>query len=132
GVSPERIHEAVRHLLMVHRYRGLAQGQARLSAPLVHRFLYDQEAQARITAVSVPAERYLSKVGDPSEQTVADLYAKYKDQLPGPAVSAGSGGAGSADGFGIGYRVPARVKLEYLAVPFSRLKARAEVNEDEA
>ncbi len=152
-VRSSHIQEAVRHWLIARRYEELVyglshvslaerlaiyreaaaqgvdrrlvaeltRGRLRLSKPLVRRFLHDQLATVKIKAVTVSSARYLSQVKPPTEQDLVELFEQYKDNLPG------EGGP-----YGLGYRFPDRVKIEYLAIPIDRLHEKVVVDEADA
>ena len=89
------------------------QGAPRLSDPLRRRLVLDQFSTVKIQAVAVDGSRYLHRVEqDPTDAQLEQLFEKYKDDLPG---------TGQPDG--LGYRIPDRVKIEYLKVPFDRVLA---------
>ncbi len=99
----------------------LSLGKPRASEPLLERFVSDQQANVKIGVAPVPADFYLDKVADPTEQQIKDLYEQYQDQLPGQSKP-----------YGFGYRFPRRLKLEYLAIPFDQVKATIRINESDA
>ena len=95
-------------------------GQARLSRPALKHALFHQSATATIEAVLVDPEDYLTGV-DPSPETLAELFDKYKDS---------ESGEGEPDGFG--YRFPDRLKVEYIVMPFDRLRKKVSGQLEEA
>ena len=96
-------------------------GTPRLSEPLLKRFLYDHQAMVRITAVSVPKDPYRSRIDEPTENDLTDLFERYKEVLPGKGKP-----------YRLGYRIPNRVKIEYLAVPIDTLQEQFRVEEADA
>jgi len=96
-------------------------GAPRLREPLLKRFMYDEQTRVRITALVVPSDRYVLGVSEPDEQTQNELFERYKESLPG-----------EGEPYGLGYRVPDRVKIEYLEIPMSRLREKVRVEEADA
>ncbi len=94
------------------------QGRARLSGPLVERFLQDHQTTVKAAVLAIPSDRYLPQVSEPDEQALVDQFERYKDVL-----------AGQSGPYGFGYRIPDRVKLEYLSVPFDRVRQQVRVEE---
>lgn len=88
-----------------------AHGSHRISRPLLERFLHDQSAKVKITAMRIGADRFISEVTSPDMGRLEELFEKYGDMLPGEGAP-----------YGFGYRAPDQVKLEYLAFPISRLR----------
>ena len=96
-------------------------GLARLSEPLVQRQLVDQFTTLSIEAVEVSPDQYLPGVAAPDEQRLAELFDKHKSDL-----------AGEGEPFGLGYRYPDRVRIEYLTIPFDRVLKASSVDETKA
>ncbi len=120
--------EAAGRFMRMGYYQGAAveiesalHGAPRLSEPLLQRFVYDHQAKAKITATAVSSDRYLSRVESPDQSALVDLFDQYKDSLPGQGQP-----------FALGYRIPDRVKIQYLAVPFNRVREEVSVEEADA
>ncbi len=64
----------------------------------------------------IPPEEVLEGVIDPSDQALADLCYRHRDDLPGTGE------------FGFGYRQPAQVKFEYLTVRHEVVEQTAEID----
>lgn len=97
-----------------------ARGTQRISRPLLERFLQDQEARVTVQAVAIRAERELPDVPAADDKAVVELYNEYKDELPG-----------STRGYGLGYKLPDRVKLEYLTIPLANARKAVTVEESQ-
>ncbi len=102
-------------------YEAMAYGTPRLSKPLVEHFLQDQGAQVSGEVVVIRAERFLAETPTPTEAEVQALYERFKDALPG-----------RGEPYGFGYRVPDRVKIEYLSIPMDEARLRVKVSEADA
>lgn len=98
-----------------------ARGKPRLSEPLLTHFVQEQQASVQIAAVAIPAERYLGQVKSVSDQEVQALFEKYRDKVADQS--------GDDDSASLGYKTPDRVKLEYLAIPYERLRGKIEIDE---
>ncbi|MEZ6190903.1 MAG: hypothetical protein R3C45_06375 [Phycisphaerales bacterium] len=102
-------------------YEAMAYGTSRLSKPLVEHFLQDQGASVEGRAVVVNADRFIADTAEPTGEEVASLYEQYKDALPGRGKP-----------YGFGYRVPDRVKVEYLSIPMDLAQRVVKVTEADA
>lgn len=97
-----------------------AQGKGRVSEPLLLHSVQEQQATVEIAAVAVGAERYLAQVKSVPDAELQSLFDKYREKLPGEPDEMGRT---------LGYKTPDRVRLEYLAVPFDRIRAQVEIDE---
>ncbi|MBL4700658.1 MAG: hypothetical protein JKX85_05305, partial [Phycisphaeraceae bacterium] len=126
--------QQMQQMYMQYYYQRLSQiqtGAARVSKPLVEHFINDQQSRVKIGLLEIPASKYLDKVALESEnpnapKTVShaeltSLYREYKDKLPG-----------TSEPYGFGYRLPQRIKLEYLSIPADRLTPLAKASESDA
>lgn len=95
-------------------------GAPRISAPLLERVVTEAESQVTIDGLLVRSDRYLDEVPEPSEADMRALYDAYRDQPEGAA---------STSPHGFGYRIPDRVKIEYLV--FDAAKVRQSVTIDD-
>ena len=96
-------------------------GSSRMSRPLVEHFLQDQGAEVMGRAVMISAERLLDEVPAPSDAEVQAQFDEYKDDLPG-----------RGEPYGFGYRVPDRIKLEYLSISMDQARQAVKVTEADA
>jgi len=139
-LSPLFVHEAVRDWSMVQTYKTLVRGAAPvslenrpgryaasviagdppLSAPLVERFVFGLRSTVKIST-TVLSHLQLDNVDDPDPQEVQELFDQFKDSM-----------AGESEPYGFGYRLPNRVRLEYLACRVADLSDAVEVSEREA
>ncbi len=125
GVSVGYMRQVLASFVRFMHYRQVIEGlsgdgRLRVSRPVVERFVHDWLSTVWITAVQVPSTNYLDRVEPPDEQTLSNLFERYKDSLPG------EGGP-----YGFGYRHPDRVRLEYLEIPGDALRDSVTVGEDE-
>ena len=102
-------------------YEAMAYGSSRLSKPLVEHFLQDQGAAVEGRAVVIDAERFIADTPDPTDEEVASLFEQYKDALPGRGQP-----------YGFGYRLPDRVKVEYMSIPMDQAVRAVKVTEADA
>jgi len=96
-------------------------GTPRLSRPLLERFLVDHRATVQIASVAISGQKYFSKVNEVDEETLKDLFNRYKQDRPGQSKP-----------YGLGYRIPNRVKIEYLTIPFEKLRRQIRIDEADA
>lgn len=102
-------------------YEAMAYGTSIMSKPLVEHFLQDQGAHVSGDAVVISAETFVDQTPPPSGQEVQDLFEQNKDALPG-----------RGEPYGFGYRIPDRVKLEYLTIPMDEARQQVKVSEADA
>ena len=107
-----------RSFQLIQIYRMLLQGGGRVSKPLVAHYLMQQSAQVSGHMMVVGSGAYLKKVAAPSDAQVKKLYQQYKGDL-----------AGTSKPYGFGYRIPNRVKLDYLVVPMAAVRKTIEIPE---
>lgn len=98
-----------------------ALSEPRVSKPLLERFAADTQSQVTIAAVPVSADLYLSRVDEPTDERLTELFEKYKDDLPG-----------EGEPYAIGYKYPDRAKIEYLSIPLDRVADSISIEEAEA
>ena len=110
----------------------MARGLPRVSEPVMARYLQDESATVRISAVKIGVEKYLPKAGAPDDKLIAELYGKYKDVLPrreGETPAKSKDGKDDENTHGFGYRIPDLAKLEYLAIPLDRIAKTIDIDE---
>ncbi len=118
---------AAAQLLQRGHYLGLGmaesafKGKPRLSQPLLMHLLQDTDSKVKVSLLTVPADRYLLGVPEPTEPRLVELFKQYKGKLPG-----------QSEPYGLGYRVPDRVKIEYLEISLGRVREKVRVEEAEA
>jgi len=89
--------------------------------PEVRRAFATQDARIRVRLAIFKADEAIDEVGEPTEDVLRKYFAKYKAYLPGKGPD------------GIGYRIPAKVAVEYLVVepaPFEDEAAEAVTEEE--
>ncbi len=100
----EELHKAVAKLRGVLRMRAAYSTVGRLSTSRATRSGADIFNGATVDYVVIPSERFLDSVAEPTEEEIRAHFETYADKLP------------SETEYGIGYRQPQRVKLEWLAI----------------
>lgn len=96
----------------IQRYIQAYTGLARVSTP---RALIRGERElegAQVEYIFFPADTRLADVQEPDNAALEALLAKYKDTRPGEGE------------YGLGYLLPARVKLEYLVLDYAKIAAK--------
>lgn len=107
--------------MLMQEMNRLAGAKPRVSQPLLERFVSDQQANVKVAILQIPDAHYLDKVAPPDDATLMGLFNQYKGNLPGASTP-----------YGFGYKFPDRVRVEYLAVPLTRLLAVSKVTEADA
>ncbi len=121
GTTDQGIVRTLQHWLIYQRLARMIQQPMRASEPELRHFARDVQSSVSVDVVPIPATRYLTEVGQPTEQQITDQFEQYRD-MP----------AGANDPYGFGYRLPARVQLEWIAVPMEAARAAARVDDVEA
>ncbi len=127
NISDAAVRQAVRHYLMVTELRRLTEAPVRISEARLRRFARDTEVVGlpeatgtRVAArvVGIPAERVIGQVGEIDEAELQQHFQQYREVMPG-----------ESEPYGFGYRLPPRVKLEYLAFPLQPLREKITIDE---
>lgn len=121
GVSEELMLQALQHFLMVSDLQEMIFSAGRPSEPRLAHFVRDMQSTASADVAVIDAEHLLDSVDGPSEADIQAHFEEYRDDRPS-----------ESEPYGFGYFLPRRVKLEYLAVPLSRVEANIEIEESDA
>ena len=100
----DELHKAVAKLRGVLRMRAAYSTMGRLSTSRASRSGVNIFNGATVDYVVIPSERFIDSVPEPTEEAIQAHFEKYKDSIP------------SETEYGIGYRQPQRVKLEWIAI----------------
>lgn len=120
GASTELLASAFQHMQMIQELTQMMFGD-RYSEPRLRHFARDIRSQATVEVVPVDASNLLDSATEPTPEQIQQQYEKYRDDAPG-----------TTEPYGFGYRLPPRVKLEYIAVPLERVTQSVQVGEVEA
>ena len=104
----EQVLLAAGAVLSVDRSLGMHADVARVSAPVVDYYIAIQSQRAAMKTVVFDAANYLQQAPAPSAEAMWQHFEKYKDNLAGRSTP--------QNPFGFGYRLPDRVKLQYITV----------------
>jgi len=99
---------------------GQSHGIQRMSPPLLTALYQDQSASVGGRVLLIPADKFAADAPQPTEEQIAAQFEAYKDDLPGEGKH------------GFGYRLPDRVKLEFIEAPFESALDKVRVAEHEA
>jgi hypothetical protein len=102
-------------------YEALSYGSTRLSKPLVEHFLQDQGSLVSGQLVMVRADQFLESAPEPTQEQIDALFEAHKDDLPG-----------RGEPYGFGYRIPDRVKIEYLTISMDQARQAVKATEADA
>jgi hypothetical protein len=108
---------AIQHARMILQLKSLIMTAARVSEPRLRHAARDLASSATVDVVAVDSSSLFDKVTAPTDAEIAAQFEKYKD------VAAGT------PPLGFGYRLPNRVKLEWLTVPLDRVAATVKIDE---
>lgn len=110
----EQVLAAAGALMSVNRSLGQYADFPRISSPLLDYYIALQAQRADLRTVVFDATRYLEGADPPSDHAVREHFEKYK--------LIRSGAADQDNPFGFGYRLPDRVKFQYLTVSATSLR----------
>jgi hypothetical protein len=117
NIGIDQVATAMAHLQMVSQLQRMIVAAAHPSEPRLRHFAQDIRSQITLDAVAVDASQLVSPAPTATEEELKAHFEKYRDKKPGEGD------------YGIGYRFEPRVKLEYIAVPQSRVVASVRVDE---
>jgi len=115
------IYQALRHWQMVMQLQQMVAGTNRVSEPAMRAFARNVQSSLSVDIVPIAAERLVDRVDEPTEDELQDLFTQHANVPAGQSVP-----------FGFGYRLPNRVKLEYMTVPLEAVETSITVSEVEA
>lgn len=95
-------------------------GAQRMSAPEFKAMFQDLAARVGGRLLLIPAEKFAEDAPQPTDEQITAHFERYKNDLPGEGEH------------GFGYRLPDRVSLEYIEIPFESAMAKVKVAEHEA
>ncbi|MBI1368219.1 MAG: hypothetical protein GC162_06145 [Planctomycetes bacterium] len=121
GASVDFAVQALQHLEMIEGLSRLITAAEHPSEPRLAHFAQDIHSTATADVVGIDADFLGADAPKPTNDDIQKLFAEYKDDIPG-----------RSEPYGFGYRLPARVKLEYLSVPLKRVANSITVDEVEA
>jgi hypothetical protein len=102
-VTDDQLLAALANQLRLKNVRGLM-GRPLVTPYDVFRVYRDQNERVSAKLVAVPAEKFLAKVAEPTDDEIRALFEKYKDVLPDP------------DSETPGFKVPRQVQFEILSI----------------
>lgn len=123
GTDANSLREAIRHLILYYRYHEVVSGNARTdsgaqpstSEPLLRHLAHEALPMVSGRVYLIEAEDFIN-ADEPVDDAVAQaLFETYSDTLPGEGE------------YGLGYRYPDRVQIEYLALPMDLVLDNAEL-----
>jgi len=98
----------------------LTQGSQRLSLPLVQHTIRDNQARIAGRAMVISQDA-LDEIPEPTDEQIEQLFLDYRDDLQG-----------EGEPYGFGYRIPDRVKIEYIVIPVAEMTQSMMIDEVEA
>ena len=117
GASQQMLAGAMQHMQMIEELTQMMLG-GRYSEPRLRHFARDVRSMATVEVVPVDASNLLESTIEPTPEQIQQQYEKYREAAPG-----------TTEPYGFGYRLPPRVKLEYIAVPLDRVAQSIVVDE---
>jgi hypothetical protein len=120
-ISPETVgHEnfdalrmAVGRFLPVVALVNRMESDIKITQPIARRVVADEQL-VQLAIVDLPADRFQKSVAAPTPQQLQEQYAAFRDRIPPTDHPAD-------DPLAFGYKLPERVKLQYLTIPHDLL-----------
>ena len=122
-VDEQFILRSLARFQMVSELQRLMVGARRVSDPQLEHFIADIQTRATVRAVVLDAEAHIDDAAEPTDKELQAHFDKYKAEAPGEDSS-------SPNGFG--YRIPDRLKYEYIEVRRADVAATVKVDEIQA
>lgn len=120
-MMPEQFAATLQHVQMYLNLRNKIIGSGATSVPRLHHLAQDIGSRATISFAAIDPRLTLDKDYNPTDAEVAAQFDKYKADLEG-----------QGDTYGFGYKLPDRVKIEYIGVPLKRVADSIQVDDVEA
>lgn len=119
STAEQRIfYDALNDFLAIQSASSVTASAMKVSDPVVDRVIAEQYQKMTVRLASFDAVAQLGDVPQPSEAQLAEHFAKFADATPGVATK--------ANPFGFGYRVPDRVRVEWIALDHAAVRAAVE------
>jgi len=116
----QSVKRALANLLMIERAFEDAASTVKVSAPVRDYEIAMRAQEIKVSAVEFDGAEYAAKVAAPSDAQLQELYNRFAD------VDAETSPDLRDNPFGIGYRFPHRVKLQYIEVPRAEIRKSVE------
>ncbi|MDB5354090.1 MAG: hypothetical protein JWN24_543 [Phycisphaerales bacterium] len=113
----EQLRPALSHFLMVQALRDRLSSDVKISEPIWTHALAEGMQKVRLNLVEFSATDLKATLPPPTTQQVESLYNKFKGDEPEAGMKPAD------DPLGFGYKVPNRVKLQYVEVPRAQVLA---------
>ena len=95
----------------------------KISEPMLAHEMAARFQQVKVVATDVSAKSFEAQTGNPTDQDLRTLFDKYADVEKGTLPS-------ESNPFGIGYKYPNRVKLQYIAIPRTEVRKAVQASRD--
>ena len=99
----------------------LAMGLPEVSADKLHQLLAGLNGRVSFTVLPIAGDIYVDQVAGPTDAQVRALYEAHAEHLPAPDRP-----------YGLGYRVPDQVKLEYISLDLQATQQDITIDEEQA
>jgi hypothetical protein len=104
----DRIVQAVHDCLAVQTLLTRSANVVKITAPMRDVMLARGEQMITLNVVNFPASQYMDKIKPPSDADLRNQFDRYSDKI--------AGNFGPADPMGFGYKVPNRVKVQFIGI----------------
>ena len=96
----------------------------KVSRPVLDYHLATENQRVGLTTVVFDARDYLADVPEPDDAAVTAQFEAYKNVAPGGVAALSDDPKAAENPFAFGYRLPARVKVQYLTIPADAVDGR--------
>jgi len=120
----DRIVQAVHDCLAVQSLLARSASVVKITAPVRQYMLARAEQLITVNVVNLPASQYIDKVKKPTDMDLRNQFDTYSDKIAGNYGS-------PADPLGFGYKIPNRVKVQFIGVHRDDVRHAAIASRDE-
>jgi len=120
----DRVVQSVHDCLTVQSLLARSAGVIKVTVPLRQFLLARADQMITLNLVNFPASQYLDKVKAPSDADLRNQFDTYSDKIAGAYGSAGNP-------LGFGYKVPNRVKVQFIGIHRDEVRRAAIASKDE-
>lgn len=122
GLQSADIYNAMESYLLVTQAFDASRGSLEPTEPELRQLYRDTNQRMQVAALSFAAKDYLTKVGEPTEEQVLELFNAARKEVPGDPAN--------THPFKFGYRQPDRVQIEYVFIDYNEILPSVQPDEE--
>jgi hypothetical protein len=122
NLQAKDVYSAMEGYLLVAQAFEASRGSLEPTEPELRQLYRDTNQKMSLAGLAFPAKDYVSKVGEPTEEQVVELFNSARKEVPDDPAN--------TNAFKFGYRLPDRVQVEYVFVDYAAVLASAQPAEE--